>query len=450
MATPNGSDFPLHHDSLSSPVMQLPTETLLDVFFWASRIRYYVVDSVEEENKFTAPIAQSLVSVCRRWLEVLAMNPLYWENFKIIIDSPTFSVDIITTFLSMVASLDKIEIVVALSSANSRTLVASQEGERLSAVVQLLPPYFERLLSLSINSAYRSSIVHASRFLDGAVLPKLAYLVLVSQETDDTSSLEMSSFECPSISLLAIDAKSFVDLSNCVISWPTVPDRFDLRITKYRPDTPFLALDARSVVDALKALDDVNPFDLDIDNVEVDADDDDDDYQTYPHIEQLMWLGLNALQGSLVSSLCNAIRSPYLDTVDVEGCEPSSRSPMPGQELHLTGIRSSCTILRMIQDWEGCALIVKDCPGFDDWLLGALAYCNKDEDGLACPYMSRIEILGGCTAFSASAFQRMCEMRHDVARIGDVDIKDAPVLDGGLRTWFEEHMDSFFWAERAV
>ncbi|EIW76306.1 hypothetical protein CONPUDRAFT_168872 [Coniophora puteana RWD-64-598 SS2] len=458
-------------DQALPPIMLLPAEILLMIFYWASRrrvkhSRFALMTTRENEEArnswYTAATSQQLAFVCGRWRDVLAMREVYWKSLNITIDGETFISSIIKTFFA--ASRDNtIRVTVAPRDLTSRSLTPDEEQERLVLIMKHMAPHLGRLFRLNIHTFYRSTVVNISRFFNAAVMSKLSELRLVSQDTDDTAHLNCSALQFPRIRSLHTDARSFVDLMKAGVATSELLtssddyDFFNFSITKFRPKEASSAPTATELFEALRLVDAQRHLNLEIHDIALAC----EDYVPQrPLLANLYSLEVYDLEGPAFSAICNSLDSHDVDGASVVRCEAERCGFIFCGELHVAGVRSSCSLLRMVQDWEGIKLIIEDCEGFDDWFLGSLAFCSeRHSQRFACPELACLEITG-CT-FSASALQRMCEMRLQFWRTGGADedefdhltsvgVSDGPKLDEGLRHWFEENLETFTWEEKQM
>ncbi|EIW82607.1 hypothetical protein CONPUDRAFT_151680 [Coniophora puteana RWD-64-598 SS2] len=448
--------MPATRDRSHSPIMSLPTEVLLMILD-SARQQYLHRRIIGIKRTAIRNSAVQLAFVCRTWMNVLALKSVFWQTLSIQIDGPTFVPSVIKTFFT--ASRNQlVDVSIAPLDKDVCTLTAAQEQERVSFIVGQLARHLGRLIKLSVVTFYRSTLVESSHFLDRSDIPRLSTLHLVSQNTDVTTPLLISELKWPDLSELHTDAASFIDIfREGHASW--LYD-IDLRLTKFKP------VDRKEGIDPLKFLDNLcelsqnKKLSLCIEDTDFDFDFDFDfdassialpSHITLMNLERLR---LHNLKEPFVSLICSIVRSPDLEKIEISRCEiaPQSRPPhprmrMPGLELHLTDISSSVLLLRMIQDFEGWKLYIEDCPGFNDWVLGAMAFSCRGEQQFACQSIASLEIKG-CT-FSPGALKHMCEMRLGVGAIEELDISDAVLpLEEHLGKWFEENVESFSWIGR--
>ncbi|EIW83851.1 hypothetical protein CONPUDRAFT_163128 [Coniophora puteana RWD-64-598 SS2] len=302
-------------------VMDLPPEVLLMVFNYASQPREIEEGELENEaseamvyhaQHVAETTASTLPFVCRRWLDVAAMEPAYWKNLDINIDGPSFIPTVIETFF--IASRDSpIAVTIAPPLGSLCSLTASQEHARWQFIMNHMSPHLGRLTRLCITTYYRSTTVLISRFLDGATLC-LDELKLTSRRTDDTSPLQITSLNLASSRLneLYVDAGSFVDLMDANIQWPS-DEPSELNLKRYRPTSPALALSPARLMAALQKFEQGRSwYQLAIDDVQFDPHDpppDDIALREVSHIE------LVDLDGPFMPMICEAARrSSRLDS----------------------------------------------------------------------------------------------------------------------------------------
>ncbi|EIW83850.1 hypothetical protein CONPUDRAFT_80395 [Coniophora puteana RWD-64-598 SS2] len=391
---------------------------------------------------------RALAMVCRRWLDVLAMRPEYWEQLKINIDGPTFIPAAIETFF--VASRDNpIEVTVYPREFEPCTLTAAQERDRWALIMRHMAPHLGRLSRLSVTTYFRSTIVFISQFLDGATLT-LEELELKSRQTDDTSPLQISTLRMADIESLHTDAESFVNLMGA-IEWLSGSGTLGkIGITGYRPESPLPAASPARLIAALDKLNglDVRMYILSITNVKFDPNDLPSDT---PSLRSVALLTLEELEGPFVPIICDATRSSvHLEDIHVEKCETPTYSPLPPGNLNISGIPSGPSLLHLLQGFEGTDIILYDCQGFDDWFLGVLSVRNQTDGRFqACPNLQNMELRD--YHFSASALRRMCEARYDntQTRIKSLSVY-GPKLDDESNAWLESHVEDFSWEEREL
>ncbi|EIW87298.1 hypothetical protein CONPUDRAFT_161869 [Coniophora puteana RWD-64-598 SS2] len=438
--------------STRSPVMSLPAEVLLIIFEAASRQSSprstYDLDTevtADTERGDISPDAVQLAFVCRAWMDVIALKPVFWKSLKIAIDGPTFVPSVIKTFFT--ASRDQlIDLSIAPLDKDSYTLTQAQEQERMDFIMEHVTPHLGRFAKLCIFAFCRSTILHTARFLDGANLTHLSTLHLVSKKTDEHGCLLIPRLTLAALSKLHIDAESFVDLIlENDTSWGDDSTLLDLHLTRFSPNSSVGGeLEVLSLVEALGQLSEIRDLSLIIEDVKFSYHGDETTNVTVKDVQRLE---LHSLDGSFVPLICDSIRSPVLEHVHISRCTISpewrlhSRMRMPGQTLRLTGVESSTSLLCLIQDFQGRKLVVEDCPGFDDWVLGAMAFSL--EGHFACPSLTRLEITG--TTFSADALRRMCLMRQADAPIEELHVSGGPTIHRDWRMWFEMYIMEFSW-----
>ncbi|EIW87293.1 hypothetical protein CONPUDRAFT_161865 [Coniophora puteana RWD-64-598 SS2] len=380
-------------------------------------------------------------------LLVKLMKPFFWEDLAVTIDGDTFEPYVIETFFKASRG-QRLHVIISPSDPQLCALTKEQEHERLMVIMKLLAPRFRRLHSLSVETVYRSTIVAISRFFDNVKMPQLTHLRLVPRIADDDSSLDISSLECPHLYELHIDPESFLNLAeDCDFIWPSGGDEFALHITSWKPTRPSNTVNSPRFIQALRDLGEARKesFAVEIQDVSFNHD---DFYIRGAPIEYLYSLRLQGLTGFFLSILFEHIDFPgpnqiYISHCDMEGDvnTDGQRRAVDGDELHLDNIRSSTSLLRMIQDFRGFKVRINDCPGFNDWVLGAMAFVCEKQQRFACSSMTSLSIKG-CT-FSPDALKCMCEMRLGAGTIEDLDVSGAPPLDEHLRAWFVENVDEF-------
>ncbi|EIW83838.1 hypothetical protein CONPUDRAFT_150891 [Coniophora puteana RWD-64-598 SS2] len=439
-----------------SPIVDLPPEVLLMIFKHASQPRTFEKSELEADARGEAVAivhasceaentAHALPFVCRRWHNVAAMESTYWKHLDINIDGSSFIPAIVETFF--VASRNSpISVTIVPPLGKSCSLTASQEHSRWQFIMANMSLHLGRLTSLCIETYYRSTSVIISRFLDGATL-SLEDFRLTSHETDDTSPLQICSLNLTSSRLyeLHIDAGSFVSLMESNIQWPSEGST-DLNLKRYHPISASLALSPAHLMAALQKFGQGRSCrQVAIDEVQFGPDDSPPNGISLPEVS---YIELVDIHGPFIPLICNAIRqSSQMESMIVRGCSTPSRSPLLGYELLIRDIDSSVSLLRMVQGSEVAYLDISECDGFDDWFLGALSLRGEADNSVTCPNLSRLEV-SDCT-FSASALQRMCEMRHEDAPIKYIKVRLGSKLDDDSRSWFESHIEVFDWEERA-
>ncbi|EIW76313.1 hypothetical protein CONPUDRAFT_168878 [Coniophora puteana RWD-64-598 SS2] len=427
------------------PIMSLPTEILLRIIELASQWSTMgFFNGWPEYVEYTGPSADKLAFVCRRWLDVLAMKPVFWKSLHVALDGATFVPNIIETFFA--ASGDnQLEITITSGDSASCILTPSQECERLDFVMKHMAPHFGRMSEISIEVFYRSTIVHISSYFNNRTMSHLSDLNLVSYDTNDVSPLRISTLETPSLSQLKTDAGSFMNLMNGGIAWQAGRRLSGLCVTKYRPASHLAVINSRRFLEGLKAMAKlmagVPDVWIEVEDVALDG----EDITTFT-MERLEGLRLSDIRGNVASAICNSITSSTVAYAWITRCEPISRCTVPGFELEVKGISSSLSLLRLLQDWQGWELAITNCGGFDDWVLGALAVSSM-RNGRTCPQLRTLKIIGG--TFSVAALQRMCEMRLDdeEGRIQRLMVEGGPELKEDLRKWFEDNTEHFSWRD---
>ncbi|EIW76417.1 hypothetical protein CONPUDRAFT_168960 [Coniophora puteana RWD-64-598 SS2] len=176
----------------------------------------------------------ALPHVCRRWMEVLAPDPEFWKVLAVRLDdsSPFTPAFIHLFFDASRGNLFAVEI--SVGNPDIAGMTAAEENSRIETILEVLRPYFPRIMSLKIRTVFRSSAIIAINGLDTRALSLLITLHLDSHIADDPAPLFIGNIEFSKLSHLQIDAKSFVHLINCGLYFPS--DRVEtVDITRYRP-----------------------------------------------------------------------------------------------------------------------------------------------------------------------------------------------------------------------
>jgi len=339
----------------------------------------------------------AVASVCRGWLDVSILRSRYWVNAVIplnFIILPSVMATYLATFENQ-TSPDAHVVFCDVAPISART-----ENARLDGMMRLLVSHLPNCKSLVLDTHHRSSIVLATRHLDTLTMHSLAKLALISTISDTTQDAHFTSFVCPNLAFLFIDAKTFV---NFVASEGPKGDAKDfageLDITTYHPDSssgPF-ELKPSELLKAIFELDFVHHFGwlslVTIEDVTFDADAveynvDDIAELILPDLHDVY---LTDIHGPFLRSFFISFQTDFESgqerTVSLTRC--SSDGPFEICNtgiLELHEIGDGMHVMSAVKHWDGLELRVADSPGFHD------AVPNTMTSEQLCPILSILDV----------------------------------------------------------
>ncbi|EIW85814.1 hypothetical protein CONPUDRAFT_80215 [Coniophora puteana RWD-64-598 SS2] len=395
--------LPSAHSTLNSPlfpscsIQSLASETLLEIFdyLYKDAKRALKEDTYNASSLFPFGVA----SVCRGWLDVSILRSRYWVNAVIPLDFIILP-PVMATYLAMFenqASPDAHVVFCDVAPIDPRT-----ENARLDGVMRLLVPHLHKCKSIVLDTHHRSSIVLATRHLDTLVVRPLAKLALVSTISDTTQDAHFTSFACPDLAFLFVDAKTFV---NFVASEGPKGNAKDfageLNITMYHPDSSSgpVELKPSELLKAIFELDSVHDFgwlsSLTIEGVTFDAEaveyDDDDIAEILPDLHHVEDVYLTDIHSPFLRSFFISFQPDFESgqerTVSLTRCssdEPFEICNTGILELHEIG--DGMHVMTAVKHWDGLELRVADSPGFHDAVLNTMTLEQL------CPILSMLDV----------------------------------------------------------
>ncbi|EIW81496.1 hypothetical protein CONPUDRAFT_165620 [Coniophora puteana RWD-64-598 SS2] len=455
-------------------ISSLAPETLLEIFKFVHEWAHEPTSGAQNyehrkpnDHHDLRLFPYSCAYVCRRWLDVLAMDPRFWRWTVIHIDVPFVTQHVMKTFFR--ASRDSL-IRIYICYSGAPLMSPEHEHDRVATAMESARPHLSRCFGFNLRALYRSSTVLASRYLDGLSAPSLTKLLLTSAITDSNERFDATTLSCPNLRWLWLDAQSLVNfvLTN---TGHTPPRKFpqsylmELHATRYRPHGISNSLSSTSFAEAVAAAKRKSIFTFTLTDVEFA-----NDYRpssssptslsTHPAVDpdliiRDMIIRFTNMEGPSISRVLNYIipelsQSSLVSIVDgdLAGLELQVRLP-PQCRLSLHNIQSS-SVLRIITDqWDGSELFLYSCPGFDDDFLQILA-----DDMEFCSNLQILAIDG--RHWSTAAMIRMCEARHSAERrLERLEVEgDIPGASGeelGLLETYVDHVDwipGYTWREQ--
>ncbi|EIW82707.1 hypothetical protein CONPUDRAFT_142892 [Coniophora puteana RWD-64-598 SS2] len=450
------TDTSLVSPSLDLPISSasLPTETLLAIFDYLFKIDGRRLSA----NPTLFPFSCALV--CRRWHDVLCMQPIYWKRMAIALDSQQVSPSIVRDWAN--ASRGMVNHLYVFYR-HKVIMDVHAEHEHVDAILREIFPFAvsESILeTISINVSYRSTSILAGLHLNHASLPSLRNLQLESFIADTADPIQLDALSCKYLSNIVLDSKSIVDLysfssaqSSPWASWK--PRDPTLRTARYRPAFNVPAVSPTTFTDALVWLSDKGFKNLYI--VDVGFDEENTDQTTSPPSSQVDFLHCEDIGGLYIAEHLTELRASTM--VTLVRCTLSSPLPtFSAWSLSLEGITDPSDIYRAIKRWLGQSLIIRNCPAFDDEFLARMALFNdvyherttfRDSEGesdFLCPMMTNLYITGPCC--SVAALRGLVDARAKIAgrRIQRLSVYKGSALDAEDRAWIQAN-SGFTWSE---
>ncbi|EIW81465.1 hypothetical protein CONPUDRAFT_154008 [Coniophora puteana RWD-64-598 SS2] len=233
-------------------ISSLPTETLLTIF----KLVHKAVHPSRSSHAFLdfhspATFPYSCAGVCCMWLDVLAMDRRFWARIIIHIDAPYVTRHVVNTFLATLR-MRTIEIYVCYRGAP--LMDPDIENRRILTAMECIRPHLSRCSNFTLKGLYRSSTVLASRFFDGVSAPEMNKLTSISVITDTDEPAQITTFYCPKMSQLEVDARSLADFVLAIDGRKEGESRSLAPVAcRYRPPEIMDALSPKRFGDALIA-----------------------------------------------------------------------------------------------------------------------------------------------------------------------------------------------------
>ncbi|RDB30688.1 hypothetical protein Hypma_005906 [Hypsizygus marmoreus] len=426
---PIASNGPAHNSIhpffRGSSIHHLPVE-LLDMIFDMvanSRPSWPIIDDIRLPTGFP----HSVASVCQHWKDVMLHNPRFWTRFSVFVgpSNPTPSSDL----RSWLKASRKLPINVhVMRGADDMQIMpdsAERESVRVRAVMDILKPHLQRCTSLTFQLLHRSSLPSLCDDIGG--LPKVRVLILQCEDgapnNFDNPALDPRVYgtnvelerplEFPELMHLEIDGPNFKKASHANDDWlkqqPHAEDLF-VRLSYFRP--------ADSEIEwMLEILQDATC--LFFSHIELSH----WELESYPpegsiDLDQLALLYVENLEDLFLEGVMSQASMPNLQELGVRACSLSAfneafDAPLIITNLRLAGIDDWRELARfLLDDWDGDALYLDQCAGFNDVLIEVLCRCIAvaRTQPLSPPLylLSRLEI-ANCTNFSIAKLRQLVE-----------------------------------------
>jgi len=403
----------------------LPNETLLAIFQLVHQSTQTPSSQItkgqpEQSSEAHDPMLfpYSLAYVCRRWLDVLAMDERFWTWIIVHIDGPLATTHAIKTIAE--ASRDN-RIRVSICYRAIPLMNPDHENERVNLAMKSLQPHLSRCYDFNLNGLYRSSTVIASRYLNGISAPDMIKMALTSSIVDTDQSIAMETLDCPRLLWVYLDAKSLADFAHVNAGWRAPHSRSNVALhsTRYRPLASLYPLSsayfARAMIEAKSRgrvtfnLSDVmfahcgsTPTDI-----------------SDPSIQKgEIFISFTHMDGQSISRLLNCLMLTVVETgayIGIDRCTLEDFElcrHLSGQtRLGLVNIEDPAGVRAILSQWDGQRLLISDCAGFDDTSI------HMVEKNLEfCPNLASLAIEGACS-WTPRAMMQMCKARRESDRM---------------------------------
>ncbi|RDB30735.1 hypothetical protein Hypma_005882 [Hypsizygus marmoreus] len=456
----NGSSIsPFFH---GASILHLPVELLAMIFTMIQSTRQSL--SAIEELRLPTAFPHSAASVCRHWRSVMLENPRLWTRIAVFVgpSNPTPLSDLCTW---LKASRD-LPINVHVMRRPDDMQITPDSGEyerdRVCAVVDILKPHVLRCTSLSFQLLHRSSL--PSLCDDIGALLKVRTLILTCQDGApsplDNPLLDEANYgwgrrlepplEFPELVYLEIDGPNFVKVSSFNFNWLKQQPRNETLSVKLS----HLELSDAEIDWALKVLQEASCLFLSHMKLE--------DWvynaQRQPaHIllRRLEVLYVENVDDEFLREVAYDAWMPQLQELGIQGCNARGFAsylflPMRAQILRLEGIHDSHQLMWLFMGcWNGEALYLNDCLGFDDRLLDEMcnAITSHDTPGAAGPLFSldQLEIVS-CNNFSIASLKRFTHtVRGHRPFPLHLKVVGLPAPTKEDQTWLIDNTHSYIW-----
>ncbi|EIW85746.1 hypothetical protein CONPUDRAFT_162870 [Coniophora puteana RWD-64-598 SS2] len=418
--------------SLRSPsIATLPPETMLSIFDYLYMAEKVPLRYSGERYTSLALFPLRMITVCRRWRDILALKTMYWESVVVplcILGLPSLTKVLIGAF----TRLETIELY--LVSDNRDIIEASAENAHLETMMRLLAPFLHKCKTISIDMCYRSSTVIASRFLNALVARSLVYFSLVSHVTDSIEETPFASFISPNLETLRLDAQTFIGFAEAE-GEPGVEVEYGrtLSITSYHPENESSTLTYSELICAIARFTETygGLLNLAVEDVVFDG----LDFGEPEWITTVSDVRFVDMDTSFLCAFFGYFDPPMNPNggahLSLTRCQLDI--PISVQfiaELDLTGINDGVTIMYALKEWDGLTVNISDCPGFTDDILHVMAsdylcdevytfkFCN-------CP-------------ISVAAMRGFIASRSASENFEELYVHGAPSLSDEDKEWFTE------------
>ncbi|EIW85744.1 hypothetical protein CONPUDRAFT_150528 [Coniophora puteana RWD-64-598 SS2] len=411
------------HSLHPSPVALLAPETLLHIF----QIMHH--DAKPSGDVFSSGFPHTPSLVCRYWLDVLALQPIFWRAIAVSLSSPILP-SRISTYLKIIRQ--KVKIDVHIIQADTTVIDGRSEHARIDAAMQALAPYLQKCTSFSIRTRYRSSAVLETSHLNNLNASHLISLSLDSSVADTTQRAHFTSFTSPNLVSVSMDAKSIVEFARAMDTKIMVADYLSVYALPYHPEDASPNLRPPAAANAISTLFRNRSISGTLcirDPIFDEGDPDGCSFSVDAIDIQLTDLRANFLR-KLFSSITpkDDTDSNRNVTLSRYSLDPSIEIPCRGV-LTLDGMTDRMDVLCALRRFKGYAVEIKDCPGFDDYVLGFVAH----EEWLTRPYSVTVN---NCPV-STNALRLYVASRLEIAeRLSVLQVCGGPALSEEEEKWF--------------
>ncbi|EIW76387.1 hypothetical protein CONPUDRAFT_158414 [Coniophora puteana RWD-64-598 SS2] len=493
--------------------MQLPSDILLAIF---DNLYQWTLDVMREEDYYNEPEGRSMpnkypiphaaylsfpywtAATCTHWLTVMHAQPKYWERiFLPLVNIPGSKIRQYLAFCAVHASMeaDTHELYI-VNPAGAAPETPEEEDSCIQELMQVLAPYIHQNLFevLYIETRFRTSIIVASQYLNDAFIAKLHTLVLKSEIANTVDTLRVNELVTHDLERLALDAKSFIDLTlkGVIPLCCHTNEGKHLCITRYRAPSgiPRIPLDAfmdclgimtQKIEEKCRRLD--PSCTISIQDVAHDgrAQLASSQPQAGPSSALAIWTD-PSFRTQYAQRIRNAeclvfedvdsdflnsfFAGRYLHPDDIPDYNDQSIEPlylrwctfttsvkMFEPVLHLEGIREERQLRLALMQWEGCELIVRDCPAFNDNILGAMMPSigrNRQYMRPELCWNLRSLTIKGCM-FSVEVLVHFLFMKKaSESQINFLVAKRAPSLTSAAEAWLQDkgNIARYSWNEQ--
>ncbi|EIW85479.1 hypothetical protein CONPUDRAFT_70275 [Coniophora puteana RWD-64-598 SS2] len=420
-------------------ITTLPTETLLMIFDLVCEGWDGTDIDFPEEHPWPFPL--DYACICRKFLDVMIQVPNYFQSMTFHLNTLNFYPKIaLEKFFAAAASRSSPFSVAVVSY---ETVSLESEHKLLQKVMACLQPHIVRCVQLHLNVRFRSSIVNASEYLDGLSSECFGDLTFQSAITDSTASLKISSIKCPALEYLEIDAKSFVDISDKLVFWPSGNESgrsmtyLTLDLKPYNPCGDSSApLSTREFLKAVNIFDSRTRYLLMIDDVAFDdpLESESADFA----LRNMVNFEFQGLHGNFLHEIFRNVdpRKP-INLVRLVRCTPTKATLIRSANLSLQRFDDNADLRLLLHSWQGVDLHIRDCPSFDDFLLGAMSYGGPAGNQYMCPNLTHLQIDEQEGYISSDALRRMVEHRMEQCPMNDLKVTfQLPMTPQDLM-WFQ-------------
>lgn len=408
---------------------------------------FWTEDDLHNPTLFPMTIA----FVCRHWRDVLAKSPEYWN--KVVFEVGRDPTPLLDAFSWSNDQL--LDVLVWNRTPDLTAAGKALENERVSAITKSLTPHFHRCCRISYEVAYASSLPSIVTIFRTTpyILKQFVFEARVDdiqcdRQINSTSTVMdpmVSSSSLSVLSVLSLDARSFIDLGRAYPGWLhnlRSDSHFTLTISQFRFQRKTYSDHERSYtlpefLSHLAAM--PQPEVLRLRNLSLAYDPGihttDPKYYVKPLSLFLDNLGENFLAEFFERTILSC------DNIFINRCTiPWINCSLNSTYLHLDNLGYIHNISNILCVWQGSHLSLDSCASFDDDLLDRL----EDEGRNWCLRFLTYLTLKYCINFTSAGLRKLMTLQRVMAAAEDVgQTLDRVSVEGGRLSLWEDDISWF-------